>query len=93
MISWDLKFDVLCANYDQTVSGYGKTPDPLEGDGTALYDFGKTVKVIKDLGRRIEAEYENQDGKKVAEKADLLVGADGPSSTVRKLLVPKVSRE
>jgi 2-polyprenyl-6-methoxyphenol hydroxylase-like FAD-dependent oxidoreductase len=40
----------------------------------------------------VEVEYEGMDGRKGALQADIVIGADGPSSTVRKLLLPEVER-
>ncbi len=91
--SWELIYHVLCANFDQSIGKFYKTPEPQQGEGIAEYDFGNMVKGIKDLGDRVEVEYENRGGKKETGKADLVVGADGPSSTMRKILLPNVKRE
>ena len=53
MTSWDLVRNVLCANYNQSVNGFCETPKPQEGDGTATYDFGNTVKDIMDLPKHL----------------------------------------
>jgi len=41
----------------------------------------------------VEVEYEGEEGKTEKEKADMVLAADGPSSTIRKLLLPQVERK
>lgn len=93
MTSWELIYHVLCANFDHSVSRFCKAPEPREGEGTAKYDFGNTVKDVRDLGDKVEVDYENRDGNRDTAKADLVIGTDGPSSTVRTILLSYVKRK
>lgn len=93
MTSWGLLYHVLRANFDGVDTEYVKAPASQDNEGTAVYSYGHQVDTI-DTG--------TADGKPLIHTttadgpatftADLLVGADGPSSTVRKLLDPAVKR-
>ena len=93
MTSWDLLYYLLRANFDGVDSGYCNVPEPLETDGQGAYEYGHIVKNVKDLGEQVAIEYEDKRGKVDTTTADLVIGADGPSSTLRKILVPDVTRE
>lgn len=93
MTSWDLLYYLLRANFDGVKSDYCKVPEPLEGDGQGLYEYGHTVKSIKDLGEKVEIEYETKEGEKDTITVDMVIGADGPNSTLRKILLPEVERK
>lgn len=91
--SWDLLYHVLRANFDGGLErSYVSAPKKEEGDGVASYVSGVRVSSLKEVGDLVEVEYEGVDGKKDSLEADIVVGADGPSSTVRKLLLPEVER-
>jgi 2-polyprenyl-6-methoxyphenol hydroxylase-like FAD-dependent oxidoreductase len=53
---------------------------------------GHKVTGIEEKGDKILVRYETSDAEKGAMEADLVIGADGPSSTVRSLLMPGVER-
>jgi 2-polyprenyl-6-methoxyphenol hydroxylase-like FAD-dependent oxidoreductase len=53
---------------------------------------GHKVTGIEEKGDKILVQYETSDAEKGAMEADLVIGADGPSSTVRSLLMPGVER-
>jgi len=92
MASWDLLYNVLRANFDGGYEGgYIDGVEKVVGDGTATYLSGVHVTDLHDIGDVVRVEYESKDGKGHLE-ADIVVGADGPSSTVRKLLLPEVER-
>jgi 2-polyprenyl-6-methoxyphenol hydroxylase-like FAD-dependent oxidoreductase len=92
--SWDLMYYLLCANFDRTPSKYCEVPAPVSGEGSVPYDYGHTVKNILDKqGSKVEVQYENKDGVSSSSTADLVIAADGPSSTIRKIFLPNVERE
>lgn len=94
MTSWDLLYYLLRANFDGVESKYCDVPEKAEGEGKAEYRYGCTVTGLKDIGSKgVEVEYHDTDGKTSAIIADLVIGADGPSSTVRKILLPDVQRQ
>lgn len=92
MTSWDLLYYLLRAKFDGVKSDYGQVPEPIEGEGQGVYSYGHTVKDVKDLGQKIEIDYETNEGKKDTIAVDLVIGADGPSSALRKTLLPDVER-
>lgn len=93
MTSWDLLYYLLRANFDGVRSDYCEVPEAAEGEGQGLYEYGRTVKDVKDVGERVEIEYETKDGDQDTTTADLVIGADGPSSTLRRILLPEVERK
>lgn len=93
MTSWDLLYYLLRANFDGAESGYCKVPEPIEGEGQGIYEYGHLVKNVWDTGDKVEVEYEGRVGNSEKIIADLVVGADGPSSTLRKILLPDVQRK
>lgn len=91
--SWDLLYNVLRANFDGGYKdGYVRASGREEGDGEATYLDGVRMTGLKEFGDGVTVEYENADGRKGSLEADIVVGADGPSSTVRKLLLPEMER-
>lgn len=103
MTSWDLLYNVLRRNFDgEGEDGYfpeGKGERGVgdeEGDGTGEYLYGHKVTSLKDVGEdgvEVEYELEEKDGKGGRLKADLVIAADGPSSTIREILLPEVKRK
>ncbi|KIW26186.1 uncharacterized protein PV07_09300 [Cladophialophora immunda] len=93
MTSWDLCYYMLRANYDHQQSGYCKVPGPQPGDGKIDYRYGCTVTGFQEEGDQIRVFYDKTDGGKESVVGDMLVGADGPSSSVRKILCPEVERK
>lgn len=92
MTSWDLTYYLLRANYDGWESDYCQAPPLRESDGKTEYRYDSKVVRIEDLGKQVEVRYQKHDGKEESVTADLVIGADGPSSTVRRLLCPGVKR-
>ncbi|KZP11666.1 monooxygenase [Athelia psychrophila] len=92
MTSWDLLYNILRANYDGTNSDYCDVPPPNPGDGEAAYNIAHTLTGIRQSGSSVELDYQVKDGHDVKFTADLVIAADGPSSTVRSLLAPTIQR-
>lgn len=94
MTSWDLLYHLLRTNFDGVDSEYAKAPQPEAHEGTATYDYGHQVTNI---------DFKNAEALSISAKtstdhdvtidADLLIGADGPSSTIRKYVDPGVQRK
>ncbi|KAK3634913.1 hypothetical protein LTR56_015040 [Elasticomyces elasticus] len=92
MTSWDLCYYLLRANYDRVDSPYlegGKLPETRPMDGKINYVYGATVTGIEDKGDYVAVSYKQkrEDGTEelCAINADIMVAADGPSSTRRLL--------
>jgi 2-polyprenyl-6-methoxyphenol hydroxylase-like FAD-dependent oxidoreductase len=92
--SWDLLYNVLRANFDGGyATGYVEAAAREESDGKAVYPLGARLTSIQGLGNgRVAVQYEGVNGRLEQRTADFVVGADGPSSTVRKLLLPLAER-
>ena len=93
MTSWDLCYYLLRANYDHHESGYCTVPRPQPGDGEIDYRFGRTVIDFKVEGDKVKVFYDSADGGQGCVVGDMLVGADGPSSQIRKILCPETERK
>ncbi|KAL3425887.1 hypothetical protein PVAG01_02678 [Phlyctema vagabunda] len=94
MTSWDLLYNILRANFDGMVEeGYCTVPEDKSCDGKAEYLYGKQVKNIDNTGSSpLSIMLEDKNGKVEKREADVLIAADGPSSTIRRILLPKVER-
>ncbi|KUJ06553.1 FAD/NAD(P)-binding domain-containing protein [Mollisia scopiformis] len=93
MVSWDLLYFCLRACFDGVKSGYCEVPERQDGEGKAEYVYGRKVINVKDLGQQVEVEYEEKDGGSGKESSEMVIAADGPSSAVRRLLLPEVERQ
>ena len=101
MTSWDLTYYLLRANYDRVDSAYlegGKLPEVRPTDGTINYRYGCKVTSIEDEGSHVRIHFTRKTEDDDSEVEDslrtkLLIAADGPSSTIRGILEPKVERE
>jgi 2-polyprenyl-6-methoxyphenol hydroxylase-like FAD-dependent oxidoreductase len=90
--SWELLYNIMRANFDGGYElGYVRAAGKMEGDGIATYLSGVRVIDLKEVGDLVRVEYESVEGRSSLE-ADIVVAADGASSTVRKLLLPEVER-
>lgn len=96
MTSWDLAYYLLRANYDGVDSKYLQGKDPKDwakdSDGKVNYRYGCTVKGYEVEGDKVRVRYTTTDGSEQSVVGDLLVGADGPSSTIRKILCSDIHR-
>lgn len=92
--SWELLYNILRANFDGGYEGgYVKGVEKKEGDGKTRYLSGVKFIGVEDLGSGlVRVEYENTNGEKEYLDTNFLVGADGPSSAVRKLMEPESGR-
>jgi 2-polyprenyl-6-methoxyphenol hydroxylase-like FAD-dependent oxidoreductase len=94
MTSWDLVYYMLRANFDGVESGYCNVPEKQKGDGVARYEYGHNITGLEEgEGESVRVLFRKQDGTEGSMAADLVVGADGPSSTVRKIFHPEVQRK
>lgn len=92
MTSWDLVYYMLRANFDGVESEYCKVPESLEGDGPAKHLHGHTVTGVYEDGDKVAVTFKRTDGEEGQYMADFVVGADGPSSTVRSVFARDVQR-
>lgn len=93
MTSWDLTYYLMRANYDGVESPYCNVPDPVPGYGKAEHLHDHCVTEFKDEGDGIRVFWTTSGGEEGSILADVLIGADGPSSTIRKILCPGVERK
>jgi len=83
---------VLRANFDGISSDYVEAPEEA---GQAKYDYGCTVISVKeDEGsREMVVTYNDREKKEQTVKVERVFAADGPSSTIRHILLPHVERK
>ena len=100
MTSWDLLYHLLRANFDGSPSDYCKVPQPVEGDGTAEYKVGYDITGVRETEDGIEISWKRSHHASSGDTngtgtftTPLLLAADGPSSTLRRHLLPDVKRE
>lgn len=92
MTSWDLAYYVLRANVDGVESEYCNVPTNIGDEKRVRHLHGHKVTGIEDKGDTVAVSYETTDGQNGAIEADLVVSADGPSSTIRSILEPSTQR-
>lgn len=93
MTSWDVCYHTMRANFDGVKSGYvDHVPEPLPTDGKAVHLHDHKITSFDEEGDGVRVHFEQGDGTKGSIFANLLVGADGASSTIRSVLVPEVKR-
>ena len=97
LTSWGLIQRILRANFDgKSSAACPKPPHETESDGSSRYLSGKrvTALVYSDRDEIVTVYYSDVNtGKQESIEADLVIGADGTHSTVRKLVgVPSASR-
>ncbi|KAL1605333.1 hypothetical protein SLS60_004881 [Paraconiothyrium brasiliense] len=94
MTSWDLLYHVLRANFDGVDSDYAEAPAPEAHEGTTAYMYGHQVTdIIFNDPQSVVVKTKTTNGDVFSFDADMLIGADGPSSTVRELIDPNVQRK
>lgn len=92
MSSWDLVYYMLRANVDGVKSDYCEVPKDTESKSKVTHLHGHKVTEVREEGKKVVISYETHDGEKGDMQADLVIGADGPSSTIRSMLTPDVQR-
>lgn len=94
MTSWDLVYHLLRWRVDGLDSDYVKEL-PADNRPKAEYEHGCTVTNVEDSGDHgVKLTWTHKDhGEGQTATADVVVAADGPSSTIRRLLEPKVERK
>lgn len=93
MTSWDLSYFLMRANFDGLESAYCDVPRAVESDGTANYKYGCVFNnVTKDNSGCVRVQYEDHKTGQRELLTDLLIAADGPSSSVRRLFCSEVKR-
>jgi flavin-dependent dehydrogenase len=95
MVSWDLVYFVLRGEFDGLASGYLQRVEKWgdEGQGKGTYEYGCVAVGIRDKGEKVELEFVDREGQTQVLEADMVIGADGPSSTIRRILLPEVERK
>jgi hypothetical protein len=94
MVSWDLLYFVMRACFDGLELTYCEVPPKNPKDGNAEYIYSRKVtNLTQRSDGLLEVEFEDQDGKNGVEVAGMVLAADGPNSTIRKLLMPGVERK
>ncbi|KAK3312542.1 monooxygenase [Apodospora peruviana] len=99
MSSWDLTYHIMRANYDGLASLYCDVPPVDPAHGSAAHYHNRTVMAVEELtdkngtsGVLVYWKSTSDPSTTGSLVADLLVGADGPSSTIRSLFVPNMHR-
>jgi 2-polyprenyl-6-methoxyphenol hydroxylase-like FAD-dependent oxidoreductase len=92
MTSWDLLYHLLRWRVEGLRSDY---VDGLDADKRpkASYQNGCTVTALEESGGRVKLSWTHKDLGEQSCEADLIIAADGASSTVRRLLMPDVERK
>lgn len=91
MTSWDLLYYLLRWRVEGLQSKY---VDGLVADDRpkATYEHGCTVTAVESTGDKTRLTWSRQNlGEQTAE-ADLIIAADGASSTIRRILAPEIQR-
>ncbi|KAI1141439.1 FAD/NAD(P)-binding domain-containing protein [Hypoxylon sp. FL0543] len=95
--SWDTLYFRLRSCFDGYVSSYYPSPPhPREMDGTVMYEYQKEVLDIErtsDDGRMSLSVLNRKTDELSHQKADLIIGADGPDSFIRAKYLPDVGRK
>ncbi|OSS48929.1 hypothetical protein B5807_07073 [Epicoccum nigrum] len=93
MTSWDLLYHLLRANFDGVGSEYAKAPAPEAHEGVTTYNYGhQVIKVNVENAKSLSILARTSKGDDVKIDADIIIGADGPSSEIRKLIDSSVKR-
>ena len=91
--SWNTLYYKFRSMFDGLQSLHYPTPPPRwPRDGMATYQYGRIVDCIHDADHGLVVQHRDAQGKLASTAADLVIGADGAGSTVRRMLEPDVQR-
>lgn len=92
MTSWDLLYHLLRWRVEGLQSEY---VDGLDADQRpkATYENGCTVTALEEAGNMVKLTWSHKDHGEQTSEADLVIAADGASSTIRRLIKPDVERK
>lgn len=95
MTSWNTLYYRLRANFDGLASDYVPGTEDLRGerDGEVKYEHGIMVTGLQCNDEVVTVSFEEINGQTGNLQADLVIAADGPSSTIRKMLSPGARRK
>ncbi|KAK4174292.1 hypothetical protein QBC36DRAFT_357850 [Triangularia setosa] len=95
MSSWDLTYFLMRANYDGISSPYCNGPPSDPSHGIAVHHHDRNVTSVIPHGSGVLVSWESTADPSLTGSltADILIGADGPSSTIRSLFAPGGSAE
>ena len=103
MTSWDLLYHLLRTNLDGTKTEYAEVPESEGGEGEVSYQYGCTMTDIQvpksasaspfDFAEPVNVTIKRHSGETFTTEADLVIAADGPSSSVRAMYFPDVKRQ
>ena len=94
MTSWTTLYYRLRANFDGFISKHCPSPpEPLDSDGSAIYDLGKRVTNVNYTDDQVHLSFDDTIGRTSGYlQADLVIAADGSNSAVRRFLLPELQR-
>ncbi|KAG8163962.1 hypothetical protein KVR01_005880 [Diaporthe batatas] len=92
MTSWDLVYYMLRANVDGVESEYCDVPKQRAEGGDVKHLHGYKVTGVTEQEKKVQVSYQTVEGHEGTFEADLVIGADGPSSTIRSVFEPNLQR-
>ena len=92
MTSWDLLYHLLRWRVEGLQSEYVNGLDADERP-KATYENGCTVTALEQHGEMVKLQWTHKDHGEQTSEADLIIAADGASSTIRRLVKPDVERK
>ncbi|CAO2652441.1 Nn.00g007240.m01.CDS01 [Neocucurbitaria sp. VM-36] len=95
MTSWDLLYHLLRTNFDGTKTEYAEVPEAEEGQEEVSYEYGcimTDIQVPTNVAEPVNITVKRHSGETFTTDADLIVAADGPSSSTRAMYFPDIKR-